>query len=258
MDHGKRIPHGSRLAILADNHPRWVAAYLGIIASGCAAVPLDTALHDDQVTKLLKDSGTSAIFCDAKHVPVARPAATELKLGIVLMDPDRMSGPRPSEDRWLGNLPAIFDAGPGKFKPPLRKRRRSRFPALHLRHDRRPQGRDADSRQFHGRGRGRLQLDRPWPHRRAAGRAAAVPRAGADGESAAAAGQGRARRLSRNAQHHRTLARAERAQHHSVRGRAAVLLPDSRTHLPGNQEARRGHAESFLPPCWRSIGPCAK
>src|SRR5580692_3429689 len=32
---------GSRLAILADNHPRWVAAYLGTIASGCAAVPLD-------------------------------------------------------------------------------------------------------------------------------------------------------------------------------------------------------------------------
>ena len=54
---------GSRLAILADNHPRWVAAYLGIIASGCAAVPLDTALHADQVTKLLKDSGASAVFC---------------------------------------------------------------------------------------------------------------------------------------------------------------------------------------------------
>src|SRR6202051_1014016 len=44
--------HGSRLAILADNHPRWVAAYLGIIASGCAAVPLDTALHTDQLAKL--------------------------------------------------------------------------------------------------------------------------------------------------------------------------------------------------------------
>ena len=34
---------GTRLAILADNHPRWVAVYLGIIAAGCAAVPLDTA-----------------------------------------------------------------------------------------------------------------------------------------------------------------------------------------------------------------------
>lgn len=106
---------GSRLAILADNHPRWVAAYLGIIASGCAVVPLDTALHDDQVTKLLKDSGASAIFCDAKHVPVARPAANELNLGIILMDPDRMTN-HSIRESWLGNMPAIFDMGPGKFK----------------------------------------------------------------------------------------------------------------------------------------------
>jgi len=109
------LPQGSRLAILADNHPRWVAAYLGIIASGCAAVPLDTALHDDQVTKLLKDSGTSAVFCDAKHFPVVRPAATELKLGLILMDPDRTTEPI-SQERWLGNLPAIFDSGPNNFK----------------------------------------------------------------------------------------------------------------------------------------------
>ena len=110
------FPHGSRLAILADNHPRWVAAYLGITASGCAAVPLDTALHDDQVMKLLKDSGTAAVFCDAKHVPVARPAVTSLNLGMILMDPDRMAK-HSVEDHWMGNLPAIFDAGPGKFKP---------------------------------------------------------------------------------------------------------------------------------------------
>ena len=111
---------GSRLAILADNHPRWVAAYLGIIAAGCAAVPLDTALHDDQVTKLLKDSGTSAVFCDAKHVPVARPAVSELNLGLILMDPDRMPN-HSVADHWLGSLPAIFDAGPGKFKPAAAK-----------------------------------------------------------------------------------------------------------------------------------------
>jgi len=110
-----QFARGSRLAILADNHPRWVAAYLGIIASGCAAVPLDTALHADQVTKLLKDSGASAVFVDAKHVPVARPAATELKIGLVLTDPDRMTSP--SNEHWLGNMPAIFEAGPGDFKP---------------------------------------------------------------------------------------------------------------------------------------------
>jgi long-chain acyl-CoA synthetase len=112
----KQFPRGSRLAILADNHPRWVAAYLGIIASGCAAVPLDTALHDDQVTKLLKDSGAAAIFCDAKHVPVARPAATELKLGMILTDPDRATGDLKKES-WLGDMPSIFEAGPGTFTP---------------------------------------------------------------------------------------------------------------------------------------------
>ena len=109
------FPRGARLAILADNHPRWVAAYLGIIAAGCAAVPLDTALHDDQVTKLLKDSGTSAVFCDVRHVPVAQPAIRELNLGLVLMDPDRMTGN--IQQTWRANLLAIFEAGPGSFKP---------------------------------------------------------------------------------------------------------------------------------------------
>src|SRR5580700_2078639 len=111
-----KFPRGARLAILADNQPRWVACYLGTIASGCAVVPLDTALHADQVTKLLKDSGTSAIFCDAKHLPVARPAASELKVGMILMDPDRMPlGSTP--EKWLGELPAIVEKGPGSFKP---------------------------------------------------------------------------------------------------------------------------------------------
>ena len=112
-----RFPRGGRIAILADNHPRWVAAYLGTIASGCAVVPLDTALHADQVTKLLKDSGATAIFCDVKHIPVAKPAATELNLGMILTDPDRMTTPSSSQEKWLGTLPAIFDAGPGTFKP---------------------------------------------------------------------------------------------------------------------------------------------
>jgi len=58
----QQFARGTRLALLADNHPRWVSAYLGTIASGCVIVPLDTALHADQVTKLLKDSGATAIF----------------------------------------------------------------------------------------------------------------------------------------------------------------------------------------------------
>src|SRR5271167_206932 len=81
---------GSRLAIFADNHPRWVAAYLGIIASGCTVVPLDTALHADQLTKLLKDSGTSVLLYDAKHSATAREAVSGLQIPLVLMDPERL------------------------------------------------------------------------------------------------------------------------------------------------------------------------
>ena len=87
LAHRKEFPRGSRVAILADNHPRWVAAYLGIIAAGRAAVPLDTAFHADQVTKLLKDSGASLLVCDVKHLGVASEAADGLKVGLVLTDP---------------------------------------------------------------------------------------------------------------------------------------------------------------------------
>ena len=79
-----KVERDSRVAILAANHPRWVAAYLGIICAGRVAVPLDTAFHADQVAKLLKDSGASILFCDAKHLAVAQQAADGLPVGLVM------------------------------------------------------------------------------------------------------------------------------------------------------------------------------
>ncbi len=84
VTHG--IEPGARVAILADNHPRWVAAYLGIIAAGGTAVPLDTAYHPDQVAKLLKDSGSSLLVCDHKHVETAREAISGSKIELILTD----------------------------------------------------------------------------------------------------------------------------------------------------------------------------
>jgi long-chain acyl-CoA synthetase len=117
----KQFPRGARLALVADNHPRWVAIYLGAIAAGCTVVPLDTALHADQLAKLLKDSGSSVLFCDAKHEQAARDAATGLGIGLVLMDPDRLAEELGADQRasgqWLADLTAIFDHGPGTFQP---------------------------------------------------------------------------------------------------------------------------------------------
>jgi long-chain acyl-CoA synthetase len=70
------IEPGGRIAILADNHPRWVAAYLGIIAAGGTAVPLDAAYDAKQVSRLLEDSGSSLVISDAKHLRIAREAVS--------------------------------------------------------------------------------------------------------------------------------------------------------------------------------------
>jgi long-chain acyl-CoA synthetase len=114
-----RFQPGARIAILADNHPRWIATYLGIIAAGCAAVPLDTAFHADQVAKLLKDSGSSLLFCDGKHLTVAGKAVEVLAVQILLADSaDLRSAGHPGvTGPTQANLDNIFAAGPGDFVP---------------------------------------------------------------------------------------------------------------------------------------------
>ncbi len=130
-----RVERDARVAILAANHPRWVAAYLGIIAAGRVAVPLDTAFHADQVRKLLNDSGTSLLFCDAKHLPVAAEAVEGLNVGLVMTSAaaeqtglSSSTNPthRTERDEWgtqihkptfVSDLDSIFAAGANSFTP---------------------------------------------------------------------------------------------------------------------------------------------
>ena len=114
----KNLPAGARVAIFADNHPRWVTTYLGAIAAGHTAVPLDTAFHADQVTKLLKDSGASLLVTDVKHLPVAQQAGSGLKVDLLLIDPGTLKDTNkdPGQPRWIADLDAIFAAGPGNFR----------------------------------------------------------------------------------------------------------------------------------------------
>ncbi|MCI0351906.1 MAG: AMP-binding protein [Acidobacteriales bacterium] len=82
---------GTRCAILADNGPRWVAAYLGAIAAGGVAVPFDTAFSAAQVAKLLRDSGSAFLFTDLRHLNTAQKAADEVRASglatrVVLLD----------------------------------------------------------------------------------------------------------------------------------------------------------------------------
>ncbi len=106
----QKIPQGTRAAIVADNHPRWVTTYLGIMTAGCTAVPLDTAFHAEQIAKLLKDSGTSLVFVDQKHWKAVQEAAAGLPAQMVLMDGKASPSAR-------ADLDSIFAAGPGSFTP---------------------------------------------------------------------------------------------------------------------------------------------
>jgi len=115
-----RVPEDARVAILAANHPRWVAAYLGVIAAGRTAVPLDTAFQADQVKKLLIDSGASLLFCDMKHLPVAVQAVEGINVGLVMTSAageQNLPPTQGSEPTIAADLDSIFAAGSAGFRP---------------------------------------------------------------------------------------------------------------------------------------------
>jgi len=114
----QNFPRGARIAIFADNHPRWVAVYLGIIASGNTAVPLDTAFRAEQVAKLLEDSGSSLFFCDVKHLAIATKAVDKSAIPVALLDAKTDARTADASARATPtDLDRIFAAGPGNFVP---------------------------------------------------------------------------------------------------------------------------------------------
>jgi long-chain acyl-CoA synthetase len=102
------VPARTRCAILASNGPRWVATYLGILAAGSVAVPLDTAFNAEQVAKLLLDSSADFIFTDPKHLPIVREALKKAPIRTVLLH--SVAG----ED--LPSFEDMVAAGPGTFQ----------------------------------------------------------------------------------------------------------------------------------------------
>src|SRR5205823_4144126 len=103
------MSEGVRCAIMANNGPLWVASYLGIMAAGAASVPLDTAFNAAQVNKLLRDSGSTVIFTDSRHLQLVEKATEQMLVWIVMIDGS-------GEGRY-SNLLGMFATGPADFRP---------------------------------------------------------------------------------------------------------------------------------------------
>jgi len=61
----KGIDRGDRVAILSENRPEWIIAYLAVVSSGAVIVPLDAQLMEKEVSLLLENSGAKAVFVSA-------------------------------------------------------------------------------------------------------------------------------------------------------------------------------------------------
>lgn len=58
---------GSRVAILLDNSPEYIATYYGILSAGCVAVGLNTATKSRDLINWIRHSEAVCLIADAKH-----------------------------------------------------------------------------------------------------------------------------------------------------------------------------------------------
>jgi long-chain acyl-CoA synthetase len=63
------IRMGDRVAILSENRPEWIIAYLSIVSCGSVVVPLDAQLTEKEISLLLTSSEAKAVFVSEACMP---------------------------------------------------------------------------------------------------------------------------------------------------------------------------------------------
>jgi acyl-CoA synthetase (AMP-forming)/AMP-acid ligase II len=89
---------GDRVAIWAPNGAAWITAFLGILASGAAMVPVNTRFRGNEAAFVLRRSKAKALFTvssflNADYVEMLRAADPELDVLTVMLD-DAANKPR--------------------------------------------------------------------------------------------------------------------------------------------------------------------
>ncbi len=82
------VPHEENVAIILNNSPIWLDAYLAQSGTGVAVVPIDPKLHNDEVSYILKDGEVRVVTTDRAHLRMMLTIAKNLPClrGIVVVD----------------------------------------------------------------------------------------------------------------------------------------------------------------------------
>ncbi len=102
-----------RAAILSENRPEWVVAYLGIYIAGGTAVPLDPQISPEEWRRLLDDSEARVIFVSGLQLARLREAlqGSPLRDRIISFDPA-------GQDECSCSLAALIEAGHSQAPTP--------------------------------------------------------------------------------------------------------------------------------------------
>ena len=223
------IAAGDRVAILADNDARWIAAYLGALRIGAVAVPLDTAYKAGQVRTVLDNSGARLLFTTPRYLATAQAGVAQASPspGIVLLHGE---APNVADARVFDEsrrVPAIADVPAGAAAAILYTSGTTANPkGVVLTHDNLDAEREGAFGVVHVTEDDAILGVLPLFHALAQMANLLLPLSG------------RARSVPRDRQldvaHHR----ARLARHHHLRVRAAVLLPDSPAGHVGSRPQR--------------------
>jgi long-chain acyl-CoA synthetase len=103
---------GSRVAIVSENRPEWVVAYLGIYLSGMVAVPLDAQISPEEWWRLLKDADAHIVFVSGLLLSKLQETSKDLHPPCRLISFDSIAGDHDARAEfggfidWAAAIPA--------------------------------------------------------------------------------------------------------------------------------------------------------
>ncbi len=99
------LKRGTRVAVLSENRPEWVIAYLGAYFAGLTAVPLDPQISPAEWRRLLDDSQSQAVFASGPPISRLREVLPESFPADRLICFDPIAG----DSRVVTELPVFLD-----------------------------------------------------------------------------------------------------------------------------------------------------